>query len=154
MSVGLIGCLAIAGCEGDSGSILDPTRYPISDGTWYMHTANDSAVSATASTRFIGIVQERIVIDSSALEVRFDGSYTQQFAIRVLHNGSLDRSELVNDRGRWRAEGSTYLFTSEVRDRTFSAYLPEPTLLMTEEPIATYIGAPLTVGAYRQTPPR
>lgn len=137
------------------GGIAPPPPGSIALGTglWYMHAADDSALSTTISERTVGVALERTQLDSAYLDVRADGTYEQRYWLQIFVTGALDRTEVVIDQGTWSFTGVTYAFTSNVRAR---AFFVEPTIIGTIETLETmvfYTDPPETAGVYRRTRP-
>ncbi len=143
---------AAAACN-EEGTTVGPPELINPVGTWYLHAVDDSALSALASDRAVGVAREWTIVDSARLVVTPGGSYQQQIFNRILLQGNLDRVERIVDLGSWLIVGDSIVFTSETLDRSFLVTGGLSGSLLTNEAFATYIGAPRNVGRYRKTPP-
>jgi len=157
----LLAATAIAtGCDQDA-LITNPPggALPLPEGYWYLHTANDSAVSATIGERAVGVAFEQSILDSASLFVGDDGTWRQRYWYRVLLTQLLDRTEVVLDEGTWApapagSPDNTYILTSALRPRTITVSFASPaTELVSVEPMLTFVGAPAVNGRYRRTRP-
>ncbi len=154
IAVLLLGVGAILSCEVSTSTSPPPQgALPLATGFWFLHTADDSAVSATIAERTVGIALERTVVDSASLFIESDGSYEQRYWIRVFVTGVLDRSETVIDLGTWALNVDTYTFTSAVRTREFSVTPTVTGQLRTLERMVFWLDAPETTGIYHRTRP-
>ena len=156
LSIVVVLMVALAACDGGPAAPrdgLDAAPSPLTIGIWYLNAANDSSLPATISERFIGVTPEQSIVDSARLTVRVDQYYEQRTWLRVLHNGQLDRTELVVDEGTWIATAVDYQFTSSTRPRIFSLTVSNGTIATTLERMVFFANAPVTTGRYRMTRP-
>lgn len=142
----------VAAC-GEESTTTPPVDVPLTQGDWYMHRANDLEMPAEVARRFVGVVDEQTVVDSSRISVNGDGTWEQRFETRVLHNGVLDRTEVVHDEGTWSAVGSITTFTSTVRPRSFTMTALAADQAASNEPMVFFANATNVAGVYRTTPP-
>lgn len=149
----LFAAIASLGACGDEVTSQPLVPGPLTAGTWYMHTANGLDLPAEISRRFVGLVDEQIVLDSSRIVVVAGGTWQQRYWTRVFHIGVLDRSEFVLDEGTWVLDGPAYDFTSTLRPRTFSVVVDSPTRVTSTEPMVFFANAPAVTGVYRTTAP-
>lgn len=152
LALALVAAGTFAAC-GDTTTAPVTGPLPLGTGYWYMHFADDSALSTTIASRSVGVVVERTQLDSAVLRVLPDGSYEQRWWMQTFLNGAPDRTETVVDYGSWRLSGDAYAFTSEIREREF---LVAPTIngrLQTLETMVFFQDPPETEGIYRRTPP-
>lgn len=153
IALGFVG-LGLLACGEDAGPTPPPTNVPLTPATWYMHAANDIDLpGAEVARRFIGIVDEQTLVDSSRIHVEANGTWEQRVWLRVLHAGVLDRAELVIDEGTWTASGSENAFVSTLRSRTFTLHVSSAALVSSDEPMVFFPGAPNVQGVYRTIPP-
>jgi hypothetical protein len=145
-----LAALAVLGCS-DSEAVGIPAPQPVTfePGTWALVSANGLELPASISTRSISFVQEEVLLDSARIEIAGNGFYEQYLYLSVLHDGTVDRSEVVFDRGRWGPPfAATYAFNSTIRTRVFSV-VPRGNQIETAEPVLYFVGAPLVTGLYR-----
>lgn len=148
-----LGALAlVAGC-GDEVAPTPPVDVPLAEGDWFMHRANDLDLPAEVARRFVGVIDEQSVVDSSRVRVFGDGTWEQRFTVRVLHNGVLDRTDVVFDQGSWSAVGSVTTFTSNLRARSFTMTAVAADQAFSSEPMVFFANATNVAGVYRTTPP-
>lgn len=146
--------LGVLGCS-DSGAVGIPAPQPVTfaPGTWTLVSANGLDLPASISTRSISFVEEEVLLDSARLEIAQNGFYEQYLYLTVTHDGTVDRTEVVFDRGTWGPPFSaTYVFNSTIRTRVFSL-VPRGDQIETAEPVLYFVGAPLVTGRYRLRTP-
>lgn len=153
-AVGLVLALSfVAGCDSDAAPTTVPQPGSLTEGTWYLHEANDSTLPATIATRIVGAALEQTALDSAQISIDGNGGWKQRFYLRILIAGSLDRSEVVLDEGQFSDVGAGYTLASSVRPRAISVSVPVTGRMETTEQMVFYTGAPTISGLYRLTRP-
>jgi hypothetical protein len=130
-----------------------PPQFPARPGTWYMHTANDSALPHRIANRSVGVAVEETFLDSARIFVNSNGTYQQFYFLRINIQSVPDREEVILDEGFWTSFGGENRFRSLVRNRIFDVTFPAADRLQTSEQMLYWGGAPNVRGVYRLTRP-
>jgi hypothetical protein len=144
----------LVACADGAGTTTPPVTPPLVGGAWFMHIANDTALPARISERFIGAVYEEIFLDSARIVIDdVAGTWEQRYWTRVNLQQVEDRRDFIIDEGTFVLTGATYTLTSTVRNREFSIVVWTPFQFETQERMALHTGAPIVEGLYRNSPP-
>lgn len=146
--------LALPGCDNaEISAPAPPVTIPLTEGEWRLDRANGADLPAEIGRRFVGVTDEQTLVDSARLIVRGDDTWEQRIAVRVLHNGTLDREEVIFDTGTWTSAGNVSTFTSQVRPRTFTVTANSASQATSNEAMVFFVGATNVTGVYRTAPP-
>ena len=149
----LLGVILASGCDSSAAPTTVPQPGSLTEGTWYLHEANDSTLPATIATRFVGAALEETIVDSAQITVDGNGGWKQRYYLRILITGALDRSEVVLDEGQISEGGPGYTLASSARARAISVTIPVTGRMQTTEQMVFYTSAPTVSGLYRLTRP-
>jgi hypothetical protein len=149
----LLGVMLASACDSSAAPTSTPQPGSLTEGTWYLHEANDSTLPATIATRFVGAALEETSLDSAQITIDGNGGWKQRYYLRILITGTLDRTEVVLDEGQFSDVGAGYTLSSSARSRAISVTVPLTGRMQTTEQMVFYTGAPTVSGLYRLTRP-
>lgn len=140
---------ALVACGDDVTPPPPPGTVLLPPGDWFMHSANSvSLPGAEIARRLVGVTDEQTLLDSARIEVNASGTWQQRYWTRVLHDGELDRAELVIDEGNWTTSGNQNHFVSTLRARTFVIVANSDVRINSSEPMVSFANAPVVAGVY------